>query len=189
MIKKTTSTGLDIYIRPEMPDEHENVNELVREAFTHSYGENTAAEILKYFTEVRKKDVFIPELSLVALLEDGKMAGQITLYETDIVTDSGKVTQLVLSQCAVLPGHRNCGIMREMVTFALSRAKEMGYVAVFLGGPGNLYSKFGFEPSYRYGIHHEKSEEIKGYKEGYMVCVLVPGALDGITGATSYFGG
>jgi len=178
-----------LYIRPETPSEYDKVNELVRIAFTHSYNEDTAAEILHYFTKARGKDAFIPELSLVALLEDGEMAGQITLYETDIVTDTGRVTQLVLSQCAVLPEHRNRGIMREMVTYALNKAKVMGYSAVFLGGNPNLYGRFGFEPSHKYGIHHEKSKEIEGYEKGCLVCVLVPRVFDGVTGTTSYYAG
>ena len=189
MTKITTSSGLNIFIRPDTPDEYEDVNELVLKAFTNSYDNDTAAEILGHLIEARGRDTFVSELSLVALLENGKMVGQITLFETDIITDTGKITQLVLSQSAVLPDYRNNGIMREMITFALSKAKEMGYAAVFLGGPTNLYKKFGFVPSYKYNIHHEKSGEVEGYEEGYMVHVLIEGAFDGITGTTSYFGG
>ena len=189
MTKKTTTSGLNIFIRPETPEEYEEINEIIYRAFTKSYGADTGTETMKRFIEARKRDTFIPELSFVALLENGKIAGQITLFETDIITKSGKNTQLVLSQCAVLPEYRMRGIMKEMVVFALNRAKEMGYAAVFLGGPARLYEKFGFEPSYKYNIHHEKSGEVEGYEEGYMVRVLAAGALDGIAGTTSYYGG
>jgi len=189
MIERTTTSGLNIFIRPEATDEYEEVDELIYKSFAESYGAKEGADMMERFRSERKKDTFIPELSLVGLLENGKIVGQVTLYETDIITDSGSNTQLVLSQSAVLPGYRKRGIMREMVTFALSRAKEMGYAAVFLGGPSDIYGKFGFEPSYKHGIYHEKSEDIEGYKEGYMVCILVSGGLDGITGTTSYYGG
>jgi len=189
LIKKTTTSGLDVYIRPEKINEYEEINHLIYMAFSGSYGIKVGTDIVKRFNEERGKDTFIPELSLVALLEKGKIVGQVALYKTDIITESGSNTQLVLSQSAVLHEYKMRGIMREMVTFALGKAKELGYVAVFLGGPANLYGKFGFEPSYKYGIHHEKSKEVEGYEEGYMVCVLVPSALDGITGTTSYFGG
>ena len=189
MVKKTTTSGLNIYIRPEKRNEYKEVNDLIYTAFSESYGEKVGADMVGRFSSERGKDTFIPELSLVALLENGKIVGQVTLHKTDIITELGKNTQLVLSQSAVSPEYNRNGIMREIVTFALSKAKELGYVAVFLGGPANLYGKFGFEPSYKYGIHHEKSKEVEGYEEGYMVCVLEQGALDGITGTTSYFGG
>lgn len=74
-----------------------------------------------------------------------------------------------------------------LVECALNKARNMGYGAVFLGGNPNLYPRFGFEPSSIYGIYHENRE--KWGDEGYMVCVLKEGALDGVTGTTSYYGG
>ncbi|MCL2198695.1 MAG: N-acetyltransferase [Defluviitaleaceae bacterium] len=189
MNKITTTSGLKIYIRPELPTEHTEVNDLINRAFTDSYGASEGINMTNRFKEERTKDTFIPELSLVAVLENGKIVGQVTLYETDIITDNGKNTQLVLSQSAVSPDYRMNGIMRELVVFSLNKAKEMGYLAVFLGGPVDIYGRFGFEPSYKHGIHHVKSDEVEGYKEGYMVCMLTPGALGGITGTTSYYGG
>ena len=79
------------------------------------------------------------------------------------------------------------GIMRMLVAYALNKAKEMGYGAVFLGGNPKLYARFGFVSSSIYGIYHENRD--KWGDGGYMVCVLKPGALDGITGTTSYYGG
>ena len=79
------------------------------------------------------------------------------------------------------------GIIRKLVEYALNEAKEMGYGAVFLGGNPNLYARFGFVPSSKYGIYHENRK--KWGDEGFMVCILIPGALDGVTGTTSYYGG
>lgn len=187
MLKKTTTSGLTITIRPELPDEHEQVNQLIYTAFTESYGIKTGTFMLDYFKAERIKDTFISEFSLVALLEDGKIVGQITLYETDVITATCRITQLVLSQSAVLPEYRMRGIMRELVTTALSKAKELGYKAVFLGGNPALYGRFGFEPSYHYGIYHENRKHWGD--EGFLVCKLIPDALEGITGTTYYYGG
>ena len=189
MIRRKTTSGLEIFIQVESPEEHEKVNELIRLAFANDYGLEEGAKMRDYFANERKETTFIPELSLVAYLTGGEMVGQIALYETDIITATSKNTQLVLSHCAVSPDYRFKGIMRELIRYALVQAREMGYVAVFLGGPADLYGKFGFEPSYRYGIYHEKCREIEGYIEGYMVHILVPGGLDGVTGTTSYYGG
>lgn len=176
-----------IIIRPENPSEYEEVNQIIYKAFAEQHGLETGRFMMKHFIEERQKETFIPELSLVAVLENGKIVGEVGIHETDIVTKNGKNTQLTLSQSAVLPEYRMQGIMRMLVEYALNKAKNMGYGAVFLGGNPKLYARFGFEPSSKYGIYHENRK--KWGDEGFMVCVLKSGALDGITGTTSYYGG
>ncbi len=77
--------------------------------------------------------------------------------------------------------------MRMLVEYALDKATKMGYGAVFLGGNPKLYARYGFEPSSKYGIYHENRK--KWGDEGFMVCILKSGTLDGVTGTTSYYGG
>jgi predicted N-acetyltransferase YhbS len=187
VMKMTTSSGLTISIRPEVSNEYEEVNQVIYTAFAESHGLDIGTFMAEHQKEERMKDTFIPELSLVALLENGKIIGQVTLHKTDIVTDSERITQLTLSQSAVLPEYRLRGVMRELVTYALNKAKEMGYAVVFLGGNPAIYARFGFEPSSKYGIYHENRE--KWGDEGFMVCKLTPHALDGIRGSTYYYGG
>ena len=125
-----------VIIRPEKPSEHEEVNKLIFEAFTEQHNIEIGRFMMEHFIEERKKETFIPELSIVNVL---------------------------------------------------NKAKEMGYGAVFLGGNPKLYARFGFEPSSTYGIYHKDRE--KWGDEGYMVCILKSGALDGVTGTTYYYGG
>ena len=176
-----------IIIRPESPSEHEKVNKLIYEAFAEQHGMETGKFMMEHFIEERKKEMFIPELSLVAVLENGTIVGEVALHETDIVTENGNITQLVLAQSAVLPEYRRQGIMRMLVEYALKEAERMGYGAVFLGGNPNLYGRFGFEPSSSYGIYHENRK--KWGDEGFMVCILKAGVLNGVTGTTYYYGG
>ncbi len=176
-----------IIIRPEKPSEYEEVNKLIYESFSEQHGIEIGKFMMEHFIEERQKETFIPELSLVAILENGTIVGEVAIHETDITTEDGKITQLTLSQSAVLPEYRMQGIMRMLVEYALKEAKRMGYGAVFLGGNPKLYARYGFEPSSEYGIFHENRE--KWGDEGFMVCILKPGALDGVTGTTSYYGG
>ena len=176
-----------VIIRPEKPSEYEEVNNLILEAFTEQHNIEIGRFMMEHFIEERKKETFIPELSLVAVLENGKIVGEVALHETDIITDKGRITQLVLSQSAVLPEYRMQGIMRMLVEQALNKAERIGYGAVFLGGNPKLYARFGFESSSTYGIYHKERE--KWGDEGYMVCILKAGILDGVTGTTSYYGG
>jgi len=176
-----------IIIRPEKPSEYEEVNKLIYDAFSEQHGVEIGKFMMEHFIEERQKETFIPELSLVALLENGTIVGEVAIHETDIATEGGKITQLTLSQSAVLPEYRMQGIMRMLVEYALKEAKSMGYGAVFLGGNPKLYARYGFEPSSAYGIYHENRE--KWGDEGFMVYILKSGALDGVTGTTSYYGG
>lgn len=178
---------MTIEIRPENSLEYEEVNKVIYTAFSEQHGVEVGKFMMEHFIEERKKDSFIPELSLVAVLENGAIIGEVALHETDIITENGKNTQLTLSQSAVLPQYRMQGIMRMLVEHALNKAKNMGYGAVFLGGNPKLYGRYGFEPSCKYGIFHENRK--KWGDEGFMVRILKPGALEGITGTTSYYGG
>ena len=158
-----------IIIRPEKLSEYEKVDQLIYKAFVEQHSIEIGKFMMEHFREERKKDTFVPELSLVAVLENGN------------------ITQLVLAQSAVLPEYRMQGIMRRLVEYALEEAEKMGYGAVFLGGNPNLYGRFGFEPSSAYGIYHENRK--KWGDEGFMVCILKAGVLDGVTGTTYYYGG
>ena len=176
-----------IIIRPEKLFEYEKVDKLIYKAFAEQHSIETGKFMMEHFREERKKDTFIPELSLVAVLENGTIVGEVALHETDIVTENGNITQLVLAQSAVSPEYRMQGIMRRLVEYALEEAEKMGYGAVFIGGNPNLYGRFGFEPSSSYGIYHENRK--KWGDEGFMVCILKAGVLDGVTGTTYYYGG
>ena len=56
---KTTTSGLNIFIRPEKADEYEVVNELIYKAFSESYGIKTGRDMVKRFNEERGKDTLI----------------------------------------------------------------------------------------------------------------------------------
>ena len=63
-----------------------------------------------YLAELREKDVFVPELSLVAQNDDGQIIGQIVLYKTTITTPRGECVELLLSPICVHPNYFRRGI-------------------------------------------------------------------------------
>lgn len=163
-------------IRQENPSDYDEVYQLVKIAFATT--EDDDGTTPDYLDELRGKDVFIPELSLVAEI-DGMLVGQIVLYKTAIVTFQGDLlTELLLSPISVHPNYFRRGIARAMVDEALSIAARMGYRAVFLCGDPEIYGKLGFVPTYRYKIFHKDDKTA----EWSMVRELYEGALDGITG-------
>ncbi|MCL2603095.1 MAG: N-acetyltransferase [Defluviitaleaceae bacterium] len=164
-----------MHIRQETPADYDEVYRLVKISFESN--ESTDGTVPDYLNELRKSDVFIPELSLVAE-KDGTIIGQIVLYKTDITTPQGNRTELLLSPISIHPNYFKQGIARAMTEEALSRAKSMGYSAVFLCGNPDFYRKLGFAPSYQYNIFHKSDASAKWS----MVRELYDGALNGISG-------
>ena len=163
-------------IRQETPADYAEVYELVKISFATSTNEGE----WDYLNEVRKKAAFIPELSLVAENDDGRLVGQIVLYKTDITTPEGAVTQLLLSPISVHPDYFRRGIATAMMKDAFQIAQELGYTAVFLCGDPQFYHRFGFRGSYEFGIYHVADKSRCG--EWCMALELKEGALSGITG-------
>ena len=165
-------------IRQENPSDYDEVCNLVKTSFAiNSDDDGTTHD---YLNELRTKDIFIPELSLVAEHENGVIIGQIVLYKTNVTMSDEKITELVLSPISVRPGFFRRGIARAMMEKAFEIAKDLGYKAVFLCGDPQVYRKLGFVPSYEYNIFHVSDTEKTA--EWCMTHELVCGALKNISG-------
>ena len=166
-------------IRQEKPSDYQEVYNLIKISFaTNPDDDGTTPD---YLNDIRNKDIFIPELSLVAEHESGAIIGQIVLYKTDITTPDTTITQLVLSPISVHPDYFGQGIARAMVEEALGLAKTMGYKAVFLCGHPPIYRKLGFTPTCDYGIYHVDDKDKTA--QWCMVRELETGALKNINGS------
>lgn len=163
-------------IRQEQPADYDEVYELVKKSFATSTNEGE----WDYLNEVRKKDTFVPELSLVAENDDRKLIGQIVLYKTNISTSDNVYTELLLSPISVHPDFFRKGIARVMMMEAFRIAKNIGFTSIFLCGNPDFYHKFGFKPSYEYRIFHiaDKTKKAKWC----MALELTPGVLAGKAG-------
>lgn len=136
-------------IRQEKSDDYLEIYELVKKSFaTSSHADGTEPD---YLNEIRKKDSFIPELSLVVENDNGKLIGQVVLYKTIVTLLDRKITELLLSPICVHPDFFRQGIARAMMEKAFQIAKKMGYSAVFLCGNPDFYHKIGFIPTYEFG--------------------------------------
>jgi predicted N-acetyltransferase YhbS len=165
-------------IRQETPFDYNEVFELVKTSFANNSDDDGTTP--DYLNDLRKKDVFISELSFVAENEEGKIIGQIVLYKTDISTENDKITELLLSPICVHPDYFRCGVARTLINEAFKIAKTLGYKAVFLCGEPELYKKFGFIPSFKYNIFHVS--DVSKNAEWSMVYELSVGGLEGICG-------
>jgi len=165
-------------IRQEKPSDYNEVNELVKISFaTNSDDDGTTHE---YLDQIRKKNIFVPELSLITENDNGKIIGQIVLYKTNIITSNEEITELLLSPICVHPEYFRKGIARSMIEESFRIAKNMGFRVVFLCGDPKIYRNFGFKPTFEYNIFHINDENRNA--EWCMVYELVENTLNNIKG-------
>lgn len=136
-------------IRPEQPIDLDQIHDLHRAAFRGS----AEAELVD---TIRSGATFIPELSLVAVTNDGSVLGHVLIsrIELDPVTDGGapRIPVLALAPIAVLPPHQGRGIGSALMREAMDRADRLEEpFTVVLGSPA-LYQRFGFVPALPLGI-------------------------------------
>lgn len=168
-IRKTVS------IRKEAPADFRSVCSVNIAAFEQE-NESILVDLL------RKSDVFIPELSLVAELED-QIIGHILFTKLKIIEKSSITHYSIsLAPMAVLPQYQNFGVGSAMVRAGLKKAKVLGFESVIVLGHDKYYPRFGFEPASKWNIScpYDVPDEV------FMALELVPGALKNISGMVEY---
>ena len=114
-------------IRQESKNDYEEVYNVIKTAFeTAEHSDGNEQDLV---VALRKSDNFIPELSLVAVM-DNKIVGYILF--TKIKVD--KQEELALAPLVVLPEYQKQGIGRTLIQEGHKKAKELGYhYSVVLG--------------------------------------------------------
>lgn len=98
------------------------------------------------YEKVRSDSGFIPELCLVAIL-DNEIVGYI-LFSRALID---KFEGLALGPIAVRPDLQRKGIGKKLIEHGLEQAKVLNFEWVALTG-GDYYYQFGFESAFEYGI-------------------------------------
>jgi len=126
-------TSSSFQIRPELPEDDPIIDDLHETAFGPGRFARTAFRL-------REGVPHVPELSFVATVGD-LLVGSVRL--TAISVDSSAV--LLLGPLTVHPGHKSNGAGKDLVTRALSAAKDHGHQLVLLVGDAPYYGPLGFE--------------------------------------------
>ena len=136
---------MNLVIRQETDADFLNVYELNKAAF----GQDNEAKLVD---ALRKSKAFIPDLSLVATI-DNIIAGHILFTKIMIKDDSGSENEsLALAPMAVKPELQRQGIGGQLIKQGLFKAKEIGYRSVIVLGHEHYYPKFGFVPAEKWNI-------------------------------------
>ena len=135
----------NVIIRQETEKDREIVRSLVKESFARA--QHSDGDEHNLVERLRGSEAFIPELSLVAVLNN-EVGGYILFTKLEV----GKTTQLALAPLAVAPGFQKQGIGSILVKTGHKKASEMGFeYSILLGDPG-YYSRFGYRPSDEFNI-------------------------------------
>ncbi|MGZ4437201.1 MAG: GNAT family N-acetyltransferase [Nocardioides sp.] len=161
-------------VRPERPEDADDVRALVRDAF----GGEHVADLLE---DLRTSPAWL-DLAFVAE-EDGALVAHVAFTRGWLDTPEGPVVEvLVLSPLSVRPDRQRAGVGQGLVTEALAALTGRAEPAVFLEGSPDYYPRFGFVPGATLGFG---SPSVHIPEPAFQVLTL-PSYREGLTGALVY---
>ena len=170
---------MNVKIRTETPEDYSAVSDVVEEAFRAGDMEFANEHLL--VERLRKSESFIPELSIVAVLE-GEIVGHILLTKTKIRNSSDSFDSLALAPVSVKPAFQKKGIGAELILEAHIRARELGWTSINLVGHKDYYPRFAYKRISTYGIDFP----FDAPDENCMIIELVADSLKGVRGTIEY---
>jgi predicted N-acetyltransferase YhbS len=170
---------MEVIIRREKKSDYQSVFNLIEEAFRPMEKSDHREQFL--VERLRKSDAFVPELSLVAEV-DNKIVGHILLTKIKIVNESKTFESLALAPLAVLPDYQSKRIGGKLINFAHKKAAEMGYKSVVVVGHADYYPKFGYQllKNYEIKLPFEVDEK------NCLIIELAKNGLSGVSGKVEY---
>lgn len=170
---------MSLIIRQENERDYTLSEYVVEKAFENAEYSDHKEQFL--VERLRKSDAFIPELSLVAVL-DGNIAGHIMLTKLIIKNGESSYESLALAPVSVLPQYQNQGIGSMLIKESLRIAKDMDFKSVIVLGHDKYYPRFGFKPASAWSI----KAPFDAPDENFMALELESDSLDGVTGIVVY---
>ena len=170
---------MNIIIRPERPDEHRAVEELVRESFWNVYRPGCLEHYVLHC--LRDDPAFVKELDFV-MEKDGELIGQNMFMRAFIRADDGRdVPILTMGPICIAPAYKRQGYGKILLDFSLEKAAALGFGALCFEGNIGFYGKSGFTFAREFGVRYHDLPE--GADDSFFLCKeLIPGYLAGVTG-------
>ena len=169
----------DYIIRLERKEDHEKVENLVREAFWNVYRPGCLEHYVLH--TMRNAVDFVEELDFV-MEKDGEIIGQNVFVKAKIKADDGReIPIMTMGPICIAPEYKRQGYGKILLDYSLKKAAEMGAGALCFEGNIDFYGKSGFTYASDFGIRYHGLPE--GEDASFFLCKeLIPGYLAGITG-------
>ena len=168
-----------INIRVEQELDYKIVEGVIENAFLNA--ELTDNQEHNLVNRLRKSSEFIPELSLVAEI-DNKIVGHILFTKINIESNKGSFESLALAPLSVLLDYQNKGVGKALMNYGLEVAKNLGYESVVVLGHENYYPKFGFKKASEFDI----KPPFEVPDEAFMALELNENGLKNVSGIVKY---
>ncbi len=170
---------MNLNIKKEEAKDFEAVFQLIESAFRNvEYSDHREQFLVE---RLRKSQAFIPQLSLVAKIDD-RIAGHILITKININNQVDIFPSLALAPVSVDPDYQGRGIGGKLIRRSHEIAKDLGYTSIVLLGHENYYPRFGYERADKYGI--ELPFDVP--PENCMAIELIVGGLKGVSGMVEY---
>ena len=133
---------MEVKIRKETDADHDQVAFIIEEAFKNMpFSDQKEHSLVE---KLRLSDTFIPELSLIAEIND-KIVGHILLSRLVIRNKENSFPSLSLAPLSVLPSFQKKGIGSKLIQEAHNRAINLGFQSIILLGHEDYYPRFGYK--------------------------------------------
>lgn len=169
-----------VKIRQERNGDLPTILDLIESAFRNVPESDHKERLL--VERLHGSETFIPQLSLVAETDGGRIVGYILLTEVEIVSKNKVVTSLGVAPLAVLPEFQNRGIGGMLLKTAHEMAASLGYGTTVLLGHKDYYPRFGYCKAIDFGIEFPFDAPY----EFCMVAELLPDAFESVCGTVRY---
>ncbi|ASW76255.1 GCN5 family acetyltransferase [Chryseobacterium piperi] len=166
-------------LRQERETDYPQVFKVVEQAFKDAEHSDHQEQFL--LEKLRKSEAFIPELSIVAEIND-EVVGHILFTKLNIKNGLETFTSLALAPVSVQPEYQGKGIGSQLINHGHTVAKELGYQSVILIGHENYYPKFGYVKTSDFGIYFPFDLP----EENGMAIELIQDGLKNIKGVVEY---
>lgn len=171
---------IKIDIEQEHSKDHSLVEDLVARAFKTATHTNGKEWLL--VQKLRHSPHFLPELSLIAKLED-KIIGHILFTKIAIQSSQGdQFESLALAPVSVDPEFQNQGVGAKLILRGHEIAKNLGFKSVIVLGHPHYYPKFGYQKASTWNIQ----APFKVPDEVFMAIELASGSLTDTSGTVIY---
>ena len=166
-------------IRLERESDFRNVENLTREAFWNIYRPGCTEHYVLHC--YRNNPDFIPELDFV-METDGVLMGHVMFSKAQILADDGRIIPiLTFGPISIAPDYKRKGYGLALLKYALGKAKEMGFGAIFMEGNIDFYKHAGFVLASSLNIHYH-AEPRESQVPYFLGQELQDGYLAGIEG-------